>query len=442
MFARCPLPLRLVALSAALALGPAPAQSPDDGENALNKQDTKEIRARRLNLFRGDIRADPKDKDHLLAIDLGARQVTYPFAWSQTQRKPGEIQKVYREHEENLGNLANPKFRANNQAATALYARSVIDRGLQVIQGGKAVAALNATRVLTRLVERQASRTGGWQTEKEWADEVLPRLAEGNAEHLANTLVGLLKPREKGERPNDGVRYHALRGLRYLLALPPQTPPLLKKETQENVLRAALQLVEQEVTFPGGAPQEEVDGYRALRRAAVEVVAQSRAPELGDKDRPALTLARLAGNDARLKPSAGLAERLEAAIGLARMRPAAKGSTYNPDYAAQQIATFVADFGNEAEKNRASRLRPWKVDAARLLDALEAMKAEVKDAYVAKAADESRKVLTEVLKGETASANKLSDWLSNNPAPAKQLFKGAADADVQGAAAKEGDGGE
>jgi hypothetical protein len=421
-----------LAVAALLLGGSVSAQKPDDGERALNDADTRALRDLRKRLFTGELPANPKEKEHLEAIDVGARQSTYPLAWVDRQRTPGAIQKVYEAYEGDLAQLA--KFRANNQVATARYARAVIKRALQVIQGGKAIAAINGTRVLARLVERQANR-GGWQTEKEWTAEVLPRLADGNGELLATTLLDLVKD----ARQNDGVRYYALRGLRSLLALPPQGTPLLKKETEENIVRAALELVQRKVTFPGGAPQAEIDGYRVLRREAVGILAEVRSPALDAKTRPALALARVAGNDSRLSPPASLAERLEASIGLARMRAAPKDKDYQPDYAARQIAAFVVDFGREYNANRekrlALRLRSWKVDAARLGEALEAMKKEVKNDYVGKASTEALKELAAVERGNAANPGDPNNWLTTNPVPSKQLFASDEESDVKAGAA-------
>src|SRR5204862_5746738 len=136
------------------------------------------------------------------------------------------------------------------------------------------------------------------------------------------------------------------------------------KERQEKVAQAVLEFLNRR---PGGlhanSPPEEVDGYRLLRREALRALAQTHAPALGEKYRPALSLVRFVGNDARVAPPPRLDERLEAAIGLARMRPAKE---YQPDYAAYEIGRFVVEFGSAANREittstpAAQRKRPWK----------------------------------------------------------------------------------
>ena len=68
---------------------------------------------------------------------------------------------------------------------------------------------------------------------------------------------------------------------------------------------------------------------------------------------------------------------MEAAIGLARMRPD-KEKDYQPAYAAQQIALMIPDF-TVFYRNNFQDHRPCRVYAAQLAEALDGMREDTKD---------------------------------------------------------------
>jgi hypothetical protein len=166
-----------------------------------------------------------------------------------------------------------------------------------------------------------------------------------------------------------------------------------------------------------------------MRLQAVKVLAQARAPVVG-KDKVALTLARVAGNDVSMVPSPRHEERVEAAIGLCRMGPAAaKAPDFQIDYAAAQVARAVAAFGQQANANLdskpAERRAPWSVEAARLYEAVEGLKYDVKTPFVQQVADQCLKlVLAPIERRAQSNPAALTDWLGlNPPGMATSLFK-------------------
>jgi hypothetical protein len=232
----------------------------------------------------------------------------------------------------------------------------------------------------------------------------------------------------------DGVRYFLFRTLASLLGVPRQMPPLVKQETEDKAYEVAARQVEKKVHFPKATPRQEVEGYKYLRLQAVRVLAQSRSPVAG-KERPGLVLARVAGNDENVVPPPRIEERVEAAIGLARMA-AAKTPNFQPDYAAYQVGWAVAYFGDLAKGDLGgyppTRLRPWKVDAARLNEALDVLKAEVKVPYVQKVVGQCQgMVLSALERNSEGNANALEDWLGTNEPPSKSLFAGDDEAVVK-----------
>jgi hypothetical protein len=403
----------------------------EDGQREYENK-ARATRSLRVDLFKGVSAADPGNKTHQEAADIAAKEVAYPLYWRTVGNQappPGKMNELVNEFESRLAQMT--KFKAATSIFQQMYCRQVIERAQEVILRGKPIAAINAARMLAAIPARGLER-GFLQSESAWVDDVLPRLAEGNAETLANAALTLLGT----PKMNDGTKYYLLRTLSNLVGLPKQTKPLLKPETEEKAIAAAIKLVETKKAFARATPRAEVEGYKMLRCEAVRVVAASRTPVVGDKERPALTLARVAANDASIVPSPRINERIEAVIGLARMgATAAKFPDYQPDGAAEQIARAVRDFGIQADANREAkadlRSRAWKVDASRMLEALDVLKANVKNAYVQEVVKQCVAVLAPIENGGAGNGGNLGDWLSSNASPAKSVFKSGGDSTIK-----------
>ncbi len=418
-----------------LLLAPVYGQRLSDGSVALEKKAILTNSLRRQ-LIKAEIKADPKDQGHVEAIGIAAKEMIYPLAWMTTSGRPpaGKVNAQVTQFDSAMLTLSSPKYRENTQETQQIFIRQAIAAAQEVMQSesSKPIASMNAARLLSRIPVRRVERGEILESEKDWLEAVLPRLAEGNGELLANTCLQELE----NPRANDGTRYYLLQTLASLLAIPPQQTPLLKPETVEKALLIATQLVEQPVPFPKATPRQEVEGYKKLRLQGVLVLAQARAPIVG-KQRVALTLAKVAGNDARIEPAPRYEERLEAAIGLARMgRVAAKFPEFQTDYAAYLIAQAAAAFGEEANANREAReqerLAPWAVQAARFLEAVEGLKFHVKTPYVQQVCDQTVKlVLANVERKNSSDYGGLNDWLGLNPPPANTLFRGDAASAIQ-----------
>ena len=417
-----PVRLVLLVLAAFGLIGSASGQRPEDGEIAFESKIRKTQTIR--NQFRkGEIVANPKDKEHVEAVEDNARAIVYPLYW-KTINKP-EIGKVNLVVEEFAGKLVEyNRFRPNTNSFIQMTCKDVIDRSVEIVKHpqSKPIAGINAARMLAIIVQRRAPG-GVVVAEKLWVDETRPRLADGNAEHLAEACLSLLAE----PKLTDGHRYYFYRCLSSLLSLP-QSPPLLKPETVDKILQKATEQVEKKAVFPKATPRQEVEGYKMLRQQAVVVLAAGRKP-VADKVRPILILVRVAAADADLVPAPRLAERVEAAIGLARMGSAsAKLPDIQMDYAASALVAAVIEFGKQANPNinapATTRLQPWKVEAARLNEALDELNLSVKTPYVQDAIRECQgKVLSSIEAGRIGDVGQLADWATTNPPPAKSLFK-------------------
>ena len=439
---------RLVVVPALLVLplGAAHGQRLDDGEAKFGSSKmVRDTRVLRNNLFKGLVRADPRDKDHQDAIDIAAKECVYPLHWfSEPKVIPrGKINRVVEDFTSQLSRMS--RVPAMTGEMQQLFCRKAMDDIVEVIQKSKAIAGVNAAMMLSRITERRMER-GALQSEKSWSDEVLPRLAEGNAEHMAGLILDLLKDAQenKDSKVNDGVKFYLFRALAGLLGVPSKMP-LLKKDTEEKVLLAALDFVEKNVAFPRVAATEEVNGYRALRREAIKVVAQASSPTVGGKGKPALALARIAAADTRVSPSPHLSEQIEASIGLANLlgRVAARPGDLQLDTAALQVVRGVVDFGDAASdkeniaKKGWERRRPWKVEAARLIEATGAMKGDGKNNLVNDAVTRSLSVLSLIEDNKAGQTGALNDWLKTKKEVADApLYKGDASTAIKAPASK------
>jgi hypothetical protein len=397
-------------------LSVADGQGLDDGKDALMKQwspHRKLIRA----LFKGETLADPNDKQHVEAVDAQAKYVTYLVYVDHLEHQPGKIEAAYHEFESDLTAFTKikEKDRQSMQPLADLYRDRVREHALEVIQHPRTrpIHRIHAARILAGIA----------------------LLGQGK---LAETLILILKE----DKQTEGVHFWALRAFRDLLALPPQMPPILTKDAEGKCAEAIIEFLQRTPPLSAGAPAEEVDGYRYLRREAVRALAQIHVPAFSAKVRPALVLARFAGEDDSIKPRPRLDERVEAAIGLARMQ-SAQSKEYQPDYAASMIGKTLTAFGNEYNANRdeslLKRRYPWKIDAVRLIDGLTALKTDSgKNPHVAKVVERGLRVALVVEKGSTnVDAGDLT-WFTNpdNDPPSKELFKGMPDSVVKPAAAE------
>jgi hypothetical protein len=392
-------------------LGTVRSQTLSDGWKVLDNKFTSH-RGTIRDLFRGTLRADPRDNQHLEAIDTQAKYITYRVYLDHLEGQPDRINKAFGEFETDIKNITQARDRDSMQPLAEVYRDRVRVHALEVIQFDKAkpIHKIHNARILAKAAE----------------------LGQGK---LAETLLIVLQD----DKQNDGVHFYALRGLRNLLALAQkqQTPPLLTKEEEAKCAEAIIAFLNHKPNLPAGAPQQEVDGFRILRREGIRALAQIRTPAFSDKVRPALTLARFAGSDESIQPPPRVDERMEAALGLARMS-SAQNKQYQPDYAAGMIARSLGAFITEAESERektTDRTQPWKIDATHLIEALKDLKTDSpKNDYVIKMVDRGTRLLEDIAKGRQLDAGQKT-WFttSQSDPPSTELFKGAADTAVKSA---------
>src|SRR5262245_25137714 len=256
---------------AILALAnPTHGQRLEDGQVSFESSAAyRNSRILRTQLLKGEVTADPRDKNHQEAIDVMARDYVYPVYWmADKSGAPGKLNGAVETFSGRLGYMSRDKLREKTLTLQQMLCKGAIDRCQEIIEKGKPIVAVNGALMLFRIVERRVDPRSGILTEKEWADEVLPRLAEGNGEQLASVCLTLLKD----AKPKDGTKYYLFRTLSSLLAVPSKTP-LVKKENEEKAILAALEFMESTPKFAKKTPREELEGYKVLRREAVKLIA-------------------------------------------------------------------------------------------------------------------------------------------------------------------------
>jgi hypothetical protein len=307
-------------------------------------------------LLSGDMQASVNDKDHVASLEWKARWLTYRFANAQFHTVGGPassktIVGLYADFDHEVQSLTG-----KNKDKTKECARML---GQYVIKYGKEVLATDKPLVQVNIAH------------------VLARSAALGAPELADALVDILNDVEM--KHNDAVKYWALHGLRDMLQMSGGNPQALGRERMEKIATALSDFILRKIEISPITPPEEREGMCVLRREAIRALAQIRIPALSGKLVPALTLLRVVARE-DLSPPLRMDERMEAAIGVARMRPD-KEKDYQPGYAVQQIALMLSDFAKFYTNNSLDR-RPCRVYAAQLGEALDGLRDETKDPYV------------------------------------------------------------
>lgn len=209
---------------------------------------------------------------------------------------------------------------------------------------------------------------------------------------------------------HDVIKLYALRGLREYYAevtrsettkvhQPRPIVPVLvgdeplgdvTQKTMERNLRYINAVLRFAENRPGAGkrPLEEQDALRVLRREAIETLAATQAPLVayGKKkvDAPiAALLLRVLSPKSDLEPPPSLAEKVEAAIGVCRMKYK-NVDNYQAQLGMYLVGLFLVEFMTEANKDVGPistgklPMLPWRADAKRLELALKGMAANAK----------------------------------------------------------------
>jgi hypothetical protein len=331
------------------------------------------------NLFDGKTAADPKNPKHVMMLDLQAQWLVWRFVDAPFQpggEKDTKFNAQIGDVDRDIKSLTGK--REDTVEASRIFTNSYVTHARATLASPKrtAVNALNLMRA-TVLVAKLG--------QGELADLLLDVLQDEMAKDKSTEAEVRANA---AKAPNDGLKYYALKALQELLSqepLPPLKEPILNKEREEKVCKALTAYINTNVTYKDGTPPQLIDGRRVLRREAIKALGLVGHPTLPDKKNgAAVTLLRVLTRSG-MSPEPGIEERMEAAIGLARMRLNADPD-YNADYALSQVALFLDDFisfCNKAGPDGNTELqRPVRIYAAHLDDALAAIKKQLDDPVI------------------------------------------------------------
>jgi hypothetical protein len=244
------------------------------------------------------------------------------------------------------------------------------------------------------------------------AARILGYLCKAGNEDAADLLVEALRD------PNeiDAVKLYCLRGLKDLFSV--KTPA---KEREPRLILAMLDYLKQKSAAAQPLPEEEANAVRYLRREAVQALGQVRYPSVehnGKAEAVAWWLLKVARKDG-IQPTPLLPEQIESAIAVCQLQPKLDKS-FNLDVAAWNLAWVVVDFCS-GSNNRLSLppTVPWKVAAARLVQAMELLQQNAKGTPEQNAVntivERCRKQLDLVILGSPTQPANLEEWLVKNP---------------------------
>src|SRR5262249_54247092 len=147
---------------------------------------------------------------------------------------------------------------------------------------------------------------------------------------------------------------------------------------------ALAEYINRKMTIVDTTRREDVDGFRYIRREAVRALATFRNPGSAANGQGGMALLRIMAKDGP-NPLPRMDERIDAAVGLARLK-SALDRQYNPDYAIAQIGLFLDEFNRDYTESRRLQkdarfypLLPWRGMALQLYDAVSQMRTDSGD---------------------------------------------------------------
>ncbi len=231
---------------------------------------------------------------------------------------------------------------------------------------------------------------------------MLPSMAKLKQDDLGDYLTELVKD----DKRHDAVKLHAIAAMREYMPVAPYTEDsdsdnkTLMRRKVADVARVDALVAYLERKLPNNMPKEEADAARYLRRSALETLALAQTPAVSAIKKKgnvegalAPTLLRVLAAKGGLEPAPGLAEKIEAMVGLAQMK-FPNMPEYNPEPAIHLIGVGILQMANEYStdyinfslkgKDRKAPLIAWKAQSKRLELALKDLLANTSKAGAGK----------------------------------------------------------
>jgi hypothetical protein len=412
----------LVSLSIAATSARAQAKVLHAGEGpdrlVLDKEWPKDA-PEEFRLFQALRRGDPSASASPEVIDHAAQWFAYRFTHAEYQEPKlgGQgMHTLFKEAQEQIVNSRDRSATATQQAFMEAFGPRFTARLQEVVKNPKAIARLNAVMLLAQL-------------------------AAAGQEEAADVLAEVIAD----SKENDGIKLHAFRGLRDFFALGQgdNPTPFKTKEKEARCIAALLDYLSRRPAGRRGADPKEVAALHYVRAEAIAALGQTRYPAVARTvekktviERPtALTLLRVIRKDG-VTPPPSLKEQVNAVVALCQLQAHALRQ-YNPDYAAHHIGRFLVDFFTQDNSRKPqAKGESWKLDAARLLQALAAFRADTEDLrpagkYVDSFVRQAEPLLHQIIEGKMPpDPTRLRGWLDANT-PRPLLYEGMESAVVR-----------
>jgi hypothetical protein len=376
----------------------------------------------------------------------GNKKVVEPNK-EDTDRNKAEIEEVSQWY---VYRLLDPKYHnettkradgvANTMNDLVTEANKVVPKpapGATSIKESQADYAEAFGMAMNRHLASVLNASGGEAIVKVNAARMLANQALSGYEGLADTATTLLKDNTNVDGLKLSLKYYAAQALERLFA---QTQPgeptksvFRKQDREVNAALALLGFLKEQSFLPPTAADDEVDALRVVRRQVIAALGACRYGVLPDPktnkpiEYPAFALLRVMANDG-LNPPVSLAERVEAAIGLAQLRPDDK---LNVDVAAVWIGTVASDMALAKARQTSDMSIPWRLQGARLREALEKWKDAATRAKQGKfASDLWNTNISQLLDSfkdpapDSTSSQALKAWLQRQNVANKPLIDG------------------
>jgi hypothetical protein len=368
-------------------------------------------------------RESPTNAENSAILDHAAQWYTYRMTWSSYQdpERPGRLMGLQRDIFEQFFELHDPKRPPTLQQIAFMdeLRKHLVQRLHDVVKNPKLIARVNACMLLARI-----AATGFEETA-----DVFSELILDPAEH-------------------EAVKFWAFRGLKDLFAMGrgENANPFRNHEREARAVQALIDYLAQKPKIAPGTPAEELEALAYVRTEAIAALGETRFPaetrtvnKQHILERPtALTLLRYVSGD-QVAPPPALDEQVAAFIGICQLR-SHLCQDYQLDYTIQHLARFIIDLVQrfnaysvpQGDKDKPGKQYPWRLQAMRLCQALDALKADATSPpvnehslYVSKFADLAGRLLREIMDGKSSqpSAGELAGWLAQTPPKAKSVYK-------------------
>jgi hypothetical protein len=180
------------------------------------------------------------------------------------------------------------------------------------------------------------------------AGRCLAALAKSGYEPVGEAAIAIIDNPAIG----DAIKLYYLQALKHLFAASnleaPEKSVFTDRQREAKVIKSLIAFVTRKPTISPNAPQDEIDGYRYVRREAVRALGMVRHPIVRIEGKieavPAVVLLRFAAADKSIQPPPSLSERAEGLVGYLQLNP---DKEQNMDLAAGYAAQTILELGVE-----------------------------------------------------------------------------------------------